>query len=50
MMKIIVDTEEEKEALIKESYYVHYSDLDSDFCSRLMHIYLNPDRIEVRKE
>lgn len=57
MIKIIVDSEELKNQLIKESEYIHdFSELvddeivclDSDMCNTLMHIYMNPDIIEVR--
>lgn len=62
-IKIIVETEEEKEALLSESEYIHYFaylvrgrkgrplrliGLDSDKAGMLMHLYLAPENIEVK--
>lgn len=62
-MKIIVETEELKQELIKQSEYIHdfvvkcylkrkgaqrYICLDSDKAGIFMHIYTNPDIIEVQ--
>ena len=50
-MKIIVNTIEDKIALLKESEYVHdLGYLDSDKCNTLAHIYMNPDMIVVKKD
>lgn len=60
-MKIIVGTKKLKNQLLKESEYIHYFSelvkknnkkdvivsLDSDKCNTLMHIYMNPNIIEV---
>ena len=59
MIKIIVDTQKEKEDLIEESEYIHdfvefsgffkkqVISLDSDKANTLMHIHKNPDLITV---
>ena len=63
MMKIIVESEEIKQKLLKESEYIHdfceviedssgynrWIGLDSDEAGMLMHIYMNPDMIIVEK-
>lgn len=65
-MKIIVETQEQKDRLIAESEYIHdfgdyfnegdnngdefWFGLDSDKAGTLMHIYMNPDMIEVLKK
>lgn len=67
MIKIYVDTEEEKQELLNQSDYIHdfvkiikyktkngevkekYISLDSDKASALMHIYIAPEIIIVRK-
>ena len=66
-MKIIVDTQEEKDNLLKESKYIHdwgfdlrggrrsnpkykLISLNSDHANILMHIYMNPEMIEVKNE
>ena len=50
-MRIFVETEEEKEDLIRQSKYVHYlEEIDSDLASTLMHIYMHPQCIIVDKE
>ena len=47
-MKIIVDTQKQKDALLQESEYIHYlTEIDSDMAPTIMHIYLNPDMIEI---
>lgn len=64
-MKIILDSEEEKQSLIDQSKYIHdfkiilrgkkgkskftLKGLDSDKANTLMHLYLNPELIEVKK-
>lgn len=57
-MKIFVNSQEEKDNLIKQSKYIHnflvirneeYIGLDSDKAGILMHLYLNPDMIVVQK-
>ncbi len=53
MLQIIVDSEEDKQNLLKESKYVHdhfCKNFDSDYCSTLMHLYLNPNSILVKEE
>lgn len=48
--KIIVPTEEDKKQLLLASEYIHnLSDIDSDYMmvNALMHLYLNPELIEV---
>lgn len=53
MLRIIVDSEELKEELLKESKYVHdhfCKNFDSDLCNTLMHLYLNPDLIQVKED
>ena len=65
-MKIIVDSEEQKQRILDESEYIHYFlediefiadngqkferyvGLDSDKCGLLMHLYMNPNIIEVK--
>jgi len=50
-MKIIVNSKKEKKALLKESEYIHYlSEIDSDKAGILMHLYMNPDIIVVKKD
>ena len=64
-MKIIVDSEELKNEILEQSKYVHdywyvrrsrktgklsFHGLDSDKAGILMHIYTNPDMIEVKKD
>ena len=50
MITIIVDSEEEKEAILKESEYIHYlKDLDTDIASLLPHLYMNPGIILVAR-
>ncbi len=64
-MKIIVDSEEIKEEILKQSEYIHdflitkddvkglgkdwLIGLDSDKAGILMHIYMSPQIIEVKK-
>ena len=47
-MKIVVDTIQEKEKLLKESQYMHDQNVDSGKCNTLIHLFMNPDMIEVR--
>lgn len=62
MLRIIVDTQKEKDELLAQSEYIHYYmelgyltrlvkkvafGLDSDKANTLMHLYMNPDIIEV---
>lgn len=54
MIKIIVDSQELKNKILLESKFIH--DLEcidgydhSDKASTLMHIYMNPDLIEVNQ-
>lgn len=67
MIKIYVDTEEEKQELLNQSEYIHdfveivkyktktgevkekWIGLDSDKAGSLMHIYMAPEIIIVRK-
>ena len=50
-MKIIVNSQEEKDTLIEESEYIHYhQNVDTDNCNTFAHIYLQPELIEVRNE
>ena len=47
-MRIIVDSQNEKNDLMTQSEYIHFHPhLDSDKCNSLMHIYNNLDIIEV---
>lgn len=49
MIKIIVDSEKEKQKLIKESKYIHdLKNIDTDKCSTLTHIYLVSEIIEIK--
>jgi len=64
-MKILVESEELKQEILKQSKYVHdflidkndiknlgknwIIGLDSDKAGILMHLYINPDLIEVTK-
>lgn len=66
-MKIYVDSEEQKQDLLRQSEYIHdfvevikvktkdgrvkekLIGLDSDKAGTLMHIYMNPDMIIVKK-
>ncbi len=53
MFRIVVDSEELKEELLKESKYIHDNfsqNLDSDKCKRLMLFYLRPDLVQVKEE
>lgn len=53
MITIFVDTEKEKEQLIKESEYIHdfiSGELIHDSCNTLSHIYMNPNVIKVITE
>jgi hypothetical protein len=51
MLKIIVNSEELKQELLKESKYLHnLRDIDSNLCNTLIHLYLNPDLILVKRE
>ena len=50
-IKIIVNSQELKDKLLKESEYIHYLEyIDSDKANTLMHIYMNPDMIEVNQK
>lgn len=50
-MKIIVNSEKEKKIILKESKYIHdLKCIDSDKAGLLMHIYSNPNIIEVVDE
>jgi hypothetical protein len=58
-MKIIVDSEELKREILKQSKYIHdflevvdgkWIGLDSDKAGILMHLYLNEDMILVKNE
>ena len=53
MIKIIVDTQELKDKILSESEFIHQLEsIDgheySDKANTLMHIYMNPDLIEVK--
>ena len=49
-IKIIVNSQELKDKLLKESKYIHDLEyIDSDKASTLMHIYMNPDIIELNQ-
>ena len=49
-IKIIVNSQELKDRLLKESKYIHDLEyIDCDKVSTLMHIYMNPDIIEVNR-
>ena len=50
MIKIYVESKADKKALLKESEYIHYlSEIDSDKASFLMHLYMSPELIIVKK-
>ena len=50
-IKIIVNRQELKDKLLKESEYIHDLEyIDSDKANTLMHIYMNPDMIEVNQK
>ena len=47
--KIVVASEELKQAILKESKFVHDNrKIDIDACNFLAHLYLNPDKIIVK--
>lgn len=48
-IKIVVDTEEEKEQLLEASRHIHDSDVDTDLpmVNTICHLYLAPQLIEV---
>lgn len=48
MLRIIVDTEEEKEKLLAESRYLHDHFKPVDSCDTLAHLYYNPNMIEIK--
>ncbi len=53
MIKIIVDSQELKDKILSESKFIHdFKNMDgydhSDKANTLMHIYMNPDLIEVK--
>ncbi len=53
MIKIIVDSQELKDKILSESKFIHdFKNMDgydhSDKANTLMHIYMNPDMIEVK--
>ena len=48
MMVIVVSSEKEKQELLEESRYIHYlKEINSDKANTLMHLYMNPDMIQV---
>lgn len=63
-MKIIVESEEQKQDLLRQSQYIHdflinkddikglgkdwLIGLDSDLAGTLMHLYMSPDIIEIQ--
>ena len=49
MIKITVDTEEEKQELLTAIYHIHGADIDTDIpmVNELVHLYHNPDLIGV---
>lgn len=50
MMVIVVSSEQEKQELLEESRYIHYlKEIDSDKANTLMHLYMNPDMIQVNE-
>ena len=58
-MKIIVESEEEKQKLLEQSEYIHdfmfecgkqWIGLDSDKAGTLMHLYMAPDTIIVKQK
>lgn len=54
MIKIIVDTEEEKEEILKLSEILHDARFlgryrHKDMFNTFSHLYLNPDLVEVKK-
>ena len=50
MIKIIVDTEQEKQELIEASRHIHDADIDIEIemVNTIAHLYLAPFLIEVR--
>lgn len=49
MIRITVDTEEQKQELLQAIYHIHGADIDTDIpmVNELVHLYLNPDLISV---
>lgn len=49
MIKITVDTEEEKQELLSAIEHIHYADIDTDIpmVNELVHLYHTPERILV---
>ncbi len=51
MIKKIVNTQELKDKILTESEYIHDLEcIDIDKASTLMHIYMNPDMIELKQK
>ena len=49
MITIIVESEADAEALLKESEYLHYlKEVDTDKAPVLTHLYLNPETVKFR--
>ena len=51
MIKIIVDTEQEKQELLEASRHIHDSDVNTEIpmVNTIAHLYLAPHLIEVKK-
>lgn len=51
-VKIIIDSEQSKDQLLKAIEHIHYSDVDNDYMAvnSLMHLYLFPGSIEVKPD
>lgn len=54
MIKILVDSEQEKKELLEASRYLHdlrcINSHHNDMVNFLMHFYCNPDLVEVKDE
>ena len=50
MIKIIVDTEQEKQELLEASRHIHDADVDTEIemVNTIAHLYLAPHLIEVK--
>lgn len=52
MIKIVVDTEQEKQELLAASEHIHYTfsvDTDIPMVNFIAHLYLAPELIEVKE-
>ena len=51
-VKIIVDSEQSKDQILKALEYLHYADIDTDLMAvnGLVHLYLFPGAVEVKPD